>query len=86
MSDVVLFPLDMLSLILNADQTTGCKSTPKAYKTKVQYTPACMPDNFRRASNRLDTKGKTLHKTIFAAVALSILGQKYERVNYQGAS
>ena len=25
------------SLILSADQTTGCKSTPKAYRTKVQY-------------------------------------------------
>ncbi len=37
MSDVVLCPLDMLSLILSADQTTGCKSTPKAYGTKVQY-------------------------------------------------
>jgi hypothetical protein len=37
MSEVVLCPLDMLSLILSADQTTGCKSTPKAYRTKVQY-------------------------------------------------
>ncbi len=37
MSDVVLCPLDMLSLILSADQTTGCKSTPKAHRTKVQY-------------------------------------------------
>jgi len=27
----------MLSLILSADQTTGFKTTPKAYKTKVQY-------------------------------------------------
>ncbi len=37
MSDVVPCPLDMLSLILSADQTTGCKTTPKVYKTKVQY-------------------------------------------------
>jgi len=29
--------LDMLSLILSADQTNGCKSTPMAYTTKVQY-------------------------------------------------
>jgi len=36
-SDVVLCPLDMLSLILSADQTYGCKSTPMAYTTKVQY-------------------------------------------------
>jgi len=27
----------MLSLILSADQTNGCKSTPMAYTTKVQY-------------------------------------------------
>ena len=37
MSDIVPCALDMLSLILSADQTTGCKSTPKAYRTKVQY-------------------------------------------------
>ncbi len=38
MSDVVLYALDMLSLILSAEQTTGCKTTPKAYKTKVQLS------------------------------------------------
>ncbi len=37
MSDVVLCLLDMLSLILSGDQTTGCQSTPKTYRTKVQY-------------------------------------------------
>ncbi len=36
-SDVVLCPLDMLSQILSANQTNGCKSTPMAYTTKVQY-------------------------------------------------
>ena len=39
--------VDMLSLILSADQTIGYQSAPKAYRTKVQYRPMWKWGSFR---------------------------------------